>query len=622
MDRKRSDSSTESSGFRLLKILLIAGSVLAAIKVIFVDYTMDEEYQVVMAYRRLMGDKLFGTMWEPHQTSAFACVWLMRLFLAVTGGTAGVVLFLRVCTTVIQILLSWWLYRVFCEYTRREYAFMLGLAYFNISPKIIQIPEFSNLQVWFFTVMVLSLMQYYQKPKPFSADSQTGEHALAHRLWLVLAGGGMAFEVLSYPACLLLFPFFLVCIFVQSGGVKPKPGGSKEQGELDDAVPKTVGSTKRALADCLIFAGVCGVSALIWLGYVLSSVSPEVFLRNAGYVLSADPTHDFSHTDESKMELLVRSARMLAIPMTVIVLTSLFAWALYYWVQRGKGKAKGLKRSVLAAFLVLASEAVQVYYWTILKKGYEEPMVHLLVLFFAAALVWRPADGRKKVLVTGLVGSVFSIAAVIFLSDLGTWYAIPHGMLGALFAMMILNYALEGELGERSRKWNWILLASLVAVSIFGKGFTLRAGKTETNTVLGIRGIVREGPAAGIFTNYMQAYITNRTYEEFEEYVEEGANCLIVNTVVGTAGTSPYMFRNCNICHFSVVDYMDSISYNEDLLTYWNLYPEKQPDVIVVDCWYGQLMEREDSWIMQYIENDFGYSRVVDGMYVRYYFRQ
>ena len=618
MGRKRPESSAGSVGFRLLKVLLIVGSVLAAIKVIFVDYTLDEEYQVVMAYRHLMGDELFGTMWEPHQTSAFACVWLMRLFLAVTGGTTGVVLFLRVCTTVIQILLSWWLYLVCSEYTRKEYAFMLGLAYFNISPKIIQIPEFSNLQVWFFTVTVLSLIQYYQKPKTFSADSRTCKHALSHRLWLVPAGVGMAFEVLAYPACLLLFPFFLVCIFVQSGGVKAKPKAGKKQWEVDSAVPETAGSTKRALTDCLIFAGVCGMSAVIWLGYVLSSVSPETFLRNVGYVLTFDPTHDVSFTADSKMALLVRTVGMLVVPVIIIIVTSLLAWVLHYLVQKRRGAVKGLNRSVLAVFLVLSSEAVQVFYWVVLRKGYEEPMIHLLVLFLAAALVWRSADGRKKVFVAGFLGSVFSIAAVVYMSDLGAWYAIPHGMLGALFAVLILIYALESVIGERSGRWIWILLVSLVVVSIFGKGFTLRAGKTETNTVLGIGGIVREGPAAGIFTNYMQAYITNSTYEEFEKYVEEGANCLIVTNMAGTAGTSPYMFRNCIICHYSIVD---PTSYDEKLLTYWGLYPEKQPDVIVVDCWYGQLMERKDSWIMQYIENDFNYSSVVDGMYVRYYFR-
>ena len=618
MGRKRSENSAESARFRRLRVLLFVGSALAALKVIFVDYTMDEEYQVVMAYRRLTGDSLFGEMWEPHQTSAFACVWLMRLFLAVTGSTAGVVLFLRVCTTVIQIVLSWWLYRVLSDYTRKEYALMLGLAYFNISPKIIQIPEFANLQVWFFTVVILSLIQYYQDPKKITEVAQTCRRGLSHRLWLVLAGVGMALEVLSYPSCLILFPFFLVCIFAQSKGTELSPGEGVRPQRADGASQRTKNCRKRALADCLIFAGVCGISAVIWLGYVFSSVSPETFLRNVGYVISADATHNFSHTEESKMMLLAHSAGMLVVPLIIIVLTSLFAWMLHYFIERRRGTVKSLKFSVPAVFLVLASEAVQVYYWVILRKGYEEPMIHLLVLFLAAVSVWRSADGRKKVLVTGLVGSVFSIAAVIYLSDLGAWYALPHGMLGALFALLILIYALENEIGERSDRWIWILLVSTVAMFIFGKGFTLRAGKTETNTVLGIRGIVKEGPAAGIFTNYMQAYITNCTYEEFEEYVEEGANCLIVTNMAGTAGTSPYLFRDCNICHFSIVD---PTSYDERLLTYWSLYPEKQPDVIVVDCWYGQLIEREDSWIIQYIKNEFNYSRVADGMYVRYYLR-
>ena len=34
-----------------------------------------------------------------------------------------------------------------------------------------------------------------------------------------------------------------------------------------------------------------------------------------------------------------------------------------------------------------------------------------------------------------------------------------------------------------------------------------------------------------------------------------------------------------------------------------------------------KLMEKEDSWIMQYIENEFGYQEVVDGKYLRFYKR-
>ena len=51
--------------------VLIALSVIAAIKLIITDYTLDEEYQLLMAYRNIRGDAIFGEMWEPHQTSAF-----------------------------------------------------------------------------------------------------------------------------------------------------------------------------------------------------------------------------------------------------------------------------------------------------------------------------------------------------------------------------------------------------------------------------------------------------------------------------------------------------------------------------------------------------------------------
>ena len=590
--------SSSFFNFKLLKSLLLIGTVLAAVKVVFVDYTMDEEYQIVMAYRLLAGDHLFDAMWEPHQTSAFACALLMGLFRFITGGTAGVVLYLRVCTTAIQAILATWLYRVCRDHTRREYAFMIGLLYFNIVPKIIQIPDFSNLQVWFFTVVVLSLIRYYEKDFP-------AENALRHRLWLILAGIGMAFEVLSYLSCLLLFPVFLICIFLQS-----KKGMKKD---------KTNGDIKRALTDCFIFAGVCGVSAIIWLGYVLYHVPFKTFIRNLGYVLSFDLSHDISLATTSQWVPFESSLQSLMIPFMVVIASSLLLWILLYLVQKRNAPPERKQNlSLLAVLMVLAAEAVQLFYWVVLQRGYEEPMIHLLILLLAAVFVWHLADTRKKTFLPGLIGTFFSIVAVLYISDLGVWHAIPHGMLGSLLAVLVLIYALECEMGERSKRWIWVLLTSLVILSIFGKGFVLRAGKAETNTVLGISGVSREGPTAGIFMYYIQAYIIDSTYEEFEEYVEDGANCLIVTNMMGTAGSTPYLFRDCNVCHFSVID---PTSYDERLLTYWDLYPNKQPDVIIVDCWYGQLMEPENSWIIQYIENEFGYTAVRDGKYLRYYYK-
>lgn len=81
--------------WKSIQIFLLAASVLATLKIIFFDYTLDEEYQIVMAYRNLLGDQLFQEMWEPHQTSAFMCIGLMWFYHIITGTYTGVVIFLN-----------------------------------------------------------------------------------------------------------------------------------------------------------------------------------------------------------------------------------------------------------------------------------------------------------------------------------------------------------------------------------------------------------------------------------------------------------------------------------------------------------------------------------------------
>lgn len=197
--------------WKIIFTILLTGSLLAALKLIFFDYTMDEEYQLMMGYRTLRGDCLFKEMWEPHQTSAFLCTILMWVYKTLTGTYTGVLIYLRVCTTLIQAGISLCLYRVLRQLLERNYALLCALIYFNMVPKIIQIPDFSNMQLWFFTLTVLCLLQYYlQKDR-----KNTG------RAWLVfMAGLWMALEVLAYPSCVILFPFFLLYIYIESPGLK------------------------------------------------------------------------------------------------------------------------------------------------------------------------------------------------------------------------------------------------------------------------------------------------------------------------------------------------------------------------------------------------------------------
>ena len=166
--------------WKVLKYVLVIGSVLAALKIIFVDYTLDEEYQIVMAYRNLNGDHLFKQMWEPHQTSAFLCAGLMWLYRKVTGTYTGVVLFLRFVTTIVQVVLTYGVYRTIVKRIEKNYAFLLAILFFNITPKIIQIPDFSNMQLWFLMIPVLLVMKYIENDFGYTSVND-GRYARFYR---------------------------------------------------------------------------------------------------------------------------------------------------------------------------------------------------------------------------------------------------------------------------------------------------------------------------------------------------------------------------------------------------------------------------------------------------------
>ena len=255
-----------SKCWKRIFILLMAGSILAALKLIFFDYTMDEEYQLMMGYRTLRGDALFREMWEPHQTSAFLCTGLMWVYKTLTGTYTGILLYLRVCTTLIQAGISLYLYRVLARLLDQKYALLCALIYFNMVPKIIQIPDFSNMQLWFFTLTVLCLMHGYLLRDREQTD----------RPWLVFAAGiCMALEVLSYPSCVILFPFFLVYIYRASGQKKWRDTG--------------------------LFTGACALCALVWLCIILRHVDPAELLRNVRFLLDFDLTHELSGATQGKL---------------------------------------------------------------------------------------------------------------------------------------------------------------------------------------------------------------------------------------------------------------------------------------------------------------------------------
>ena len=92
----------------------VAAAVLALLAVLSVGKTLfsgleiDEQYALSISWRLVKGDALFYTMWEPHQLSALPAAVLLWLFYTVTGGTTGVLLFVRVVMVLCKAGLSVW----------------------------------------------------------------------------------------------------------------------------------------------------------------------------------------------------------------------------------------------------------------------------------------------------------------------------------------------------------------------------------------------------------------------------------------------------------------------------------------------------------------------------------
>ena len=75
-----------------------------------------------------------------------------------------------------------------------------------------------------------------------------------------------------------------------------------------------------------------------------------------------------------------------------------------------------------------------------------------------------------------------------------------------------------------------------------------------------------------------------------------------------------YVNEQTEAATFSTID---TPTYDENLIRYWEMYPEKVPTVIAVKAWNHEVEVAEDTWIMQWIHEN--YSQYTDGNYWKFY---
>lgn len=235
---------------------------------------------------------------------------------------------------------------------------------------------------------------------------------------------------------------------------------------------------------------------------------------------------------------------------------------------------------------------------------------------FAIAFYYRKKlpDEKQEMVTLWLGANVVMYVAILLLTNLTLFTSIKYLMTGVIMCVAVLMAYTREKQPEVFRKYTTPLLVTWCLVAIFVKGWAYTDNDGLMKNITCVGNILSAGPGKGIFTEYMQGYMQECSYEEFRTYIEPGENLLALDS-----NTLCYMYQDVNIASSTTIC---TPSFDENLLDYWERNPGKYPDVIAVQCWYGELKWDEDSWIMHWIENEFGATQVIDGNYFRYYIRR
>lgn len=550
----------------------------ACASLLVTNLSYDAEYQLAMAYRLVKGDSLITEMWEPHQTSAFLCAIFMKLFMMITGSATGIVLFLHAAGLLIRLGISVYLCRMISKVTDEISGIIAGVLFLLISPKDLLVPEFSNMQIWFTTLMCLTLADYLLRKK----------------MWLLISSAVcLCLGVLSYPSVLLSYFVMVALLFCYS---------------------------EKKKRDILIYTGVCAGIGSAFVGYLLAAVGWTAIMDCLPRALAIEPSHTISMADKV-LANVINVAKILG----ALALVGAGGWlvqCLAALIQKKKGisgNSPGEGRWIFFAWYILLLLLVVNVLLAKRHGGTSYPFLVILVLGF-----WKrkSLSGREKILFdTAFWTGVSCLAATFVLSDHGILQAIPYMKL-AVCASALPLYRWFCECKEKMylKKLFVLGMHAFLLVLIFRCVYVHVpiSGRAQICSITSELGLIRSGPAMGIITNEHGAAMQRDSMAEWKQYIEPGDTIWILGEPVDTLG---YLYEDVEVGAPSV---MSTPTYNDQLLYYWEINPEKYPDVVILASGFGELAweMQKNEWLMRWLEEEYCADRVVDGNYWRYYFRE
>ena len=545
--------------------ILMFLSVIASVTKIFTGFDIDEAYALAIPYRVLQGDRLFADMWEVHQTSFLLPYLFMKLFYSLTGEMAGVVLYMRVMTTLLHLGMSILVYVSVKKFfgIKREYALLIGLAYYNFLPKWMINMDFSMEQFWFFTLFVICL---------FCAGIFKEIPRRKRSLWLVVSGLVLALDVLAYPGMVVLYPVTVFLLLFK-----------RKKGKWADVLSLTAG---------------CFVAAVLFFVCIFRYMSPGELLEAVPKVFM-DGSHQYDFATKlglyasQWLEVLVQSA-ILLVPTFVFVLVFSFIYKRFSEEEKWGGLSLGLLFCV--SFEVLVSGLIT-FAGLFVTWGPFRLQVRYIIQFVMAFCLWKSIYCHKKNEKTdgdvsgegktetaaGVVNreetavlwllllSLAAFVGILLASNVGPVSSSSYLVIGNLVFVALTLKGVEKK-GKGMKVLAYAGAVLFMLSLIMCKGYYMRNTEYVPGDISEPLSKIQEGPMAGIYVPQRDFARYTGDYETIQSHTEDKDRVLFM----GTEGL-------CNLYAHGKIVIPTTIStpaFNEQWVEYFTLYPDKQPTVI------------------------------------------
>lgn len=533
----------------MLFALLCAASLVVMVRSAFVGLEIDEEYALSLGYRLVSGDRLFYSMWEPHQLSSLPAAALLAVFIGITGGTTGVLVFFRLGVLVCKAGMSYVFYREFRRDLGRPAALLAALVLFAFVPKWFLGPDYTGQQFHWTLAAFLCLHHYVTRG--------------CRQLWLVPLGAVCAcFGYLAFPQSAAAFAVLWVGMLILG----------KRRGE-----PKARGAW--------VLLGSCAVCGAAFLVYALSGVGFSIpLLLDRLTLILHDPQYNF--TTAERMALLAGQALTVARSLLWPVLASAALSAALYLIKRQPITAGRL----LNLWAALAT--VQCLLRAVKDGSLDERQFVPVVVLAGVWAFWqgRGRPGNAELFWLGYLPGLAAYAMILRSTLLGlaptfmylTWPAVC-GMLA------LVNHADDAK---ARRAEGMLCLAAMLAFLLVCRVWCVQttgwkaADVTDTPLVR-----ITTGPAKGIYADAKAADMQECLCEALQPYAGQP----ILQAIGEQHGLGFLMADGTlQVAQASVISGTDSDPRFEQ---YYADVPDKEPRVILYDDAEVRDMAEFHSWL-------------------------